>query len=1597
MKNINPDTINRYIQTLNENGVSHKSIMNKLKNINKYITWAFNKGQISSKKFEQIKFLIANRIKDLEDKNSHDSHAENAKQDQNYTQILNTVPTIQQFDKAIYHGVKNTDGLAGEINVNFKLETYKIKSVLKGILRHIPLLGGKIKNDQDDKLTSVDLQARHYLAFGLIMLIISFLSIGIYNQFFRQTNKPQAFPTSLTRGSRTLSFQGRLTDSLGNPIITSTNVVFKLHTAASGGSQLYTSGTCAITPDQDGILSTVIGEDCGAEIDSATFSENSEVFLGITVGSDSEMTPRQQIANVGYAVNAETLQGFPPDSLKNSIPYIDNQGDIKIAATSPSIVSNYASQGFLIGSAQALTLQAAGAGDVTLTATESGTIKFLTGGTQAGVVTNGQLWGLGTTGPDAKLDSLYTGGEQLRLTYTDGSVYTGFTTNSSGDLTIAASGGDLAFTDTSNTLFQIKDQGVYPFINIAGKTDTGDPASCAEGDIYYNDTDDTIKICHESNTWETLDGGGTLVWTDSGTTSYLTDTTDEVVIGGSSPLSSAKLSIDGDADQIQFLVQGNATQTSNLALFEDSAGTDLLSISGAGVLSVPYLVDISNTAYGIDPAGTSNFGGYSAKVTGGALLAYDTGNVGIGTTGPDAKLDVASTTEQLRLSYTDGAVYSSQTVDSSGNLTIDNTGTKTVIADDLQVTGNDVLDSSATSRVTLGATTTLTNTALTLSGTATLTASSLTAFNCSDCIDFDDLEDTLDVDAAVVLNQGSNTWTQNFTGTSTTGQTFVSDSVNTGIGSLYSFDGLSTGIGMSLTSTSTALTSGSLLSLDWSPTATTATGDLFKINIGSNGNVGNLLNITDNTSSLFRVAENQIESSIPHSLSAPGDVSIAYDLLFSNQTASYIKSSAPLYIEAGELFESNDLSLKTYNSGDLVLDLAGGVTFAQAQAWDLTNSSTTSLNIESGLLNLDTTNSRVAIGSTAPNEALDVEGEIEFDIDIANDTTIGVCKDLADGNTDVEFRECSGTPSDIAEYYLAEKDLRPGDIVVISENNGTMIAKKSSQPYQETAFGVVSTYPVGQFGKPLGHELYKNQIASAIGLNGRVPVKVSLENGPIAVGDPLTTSSQPGVAMKATKTGTIIGRALEAYNGSVKISPGTRQQELLRENSMMKFNSDPIDPSEQGVGKILVFNNITSYSPESNVYSGIINDQPTQNTVSNIIASIPEITMNKLKAGLIAVGDLVANSISTGNATIDSIIAKTITTEKLVAKTVTTDTIETKNATVSGELATNSLLVNSTIRAKNIESDNITEQQSIILSLREKLKDVAKESETSKQELSNSVNNIQQTLSDMESEPLPDPQYYQNIDGQSIGSITISSNANIYDLFVSHMASIGNVMIQDNTISSSMNDLKLTALESINLMDGTVVIAKDGTITTKGTLIAKGGIKTNNIKSLDKTDVAVTLEKNADSTKTNQFQIKDEDGNVVSSIDDNGKAKFTEITLDGIDTATDSGTIIAASENYKDYGINAPAVITNASTSGTATMPAQAIDLIVYNSKINAGSLIYITPTTPTQNNNIYVAYKEPCSQITPPTGGCKPFFKVSIDNKINTDVKFNWLIINNQ
>jgi len=114
-----------------------------------------------------------------------------------------------------------------------------------------------------------------------------------------------------------------------------------------------------------------------------------------------------------------------------------------------------------------------------------------------------------------------------------------------------------------------------------------------------------------------------------------------------------------------------------------------------------------------------------------------------------------------------------------------------------------------------------------------------------------------------------------------------------------------------------------------------------------------------------------------------------------------------------------------------------------------------------------------------------------------------------------------GSCSDIAEYIPGEEGLDPGTIVAPDPANSEYVIK-SWEAYQPSAIGIVSTKAF------LINDKSKGNVALA--LAGRVPLKVTSRNGPIKIGTPITTSIIPGVGMKATKAGKIIGRALELFD-----------------------------------------------------------------------------------------------------------------------------------------------------------------------------------------------------------------------------------------------------------------------------------------------------------------------------------------------------------------------------------------------------------------------------------------------------------------------------------
>ncbi len=117
-----------------------------------------------------------------------------------------------------------------------------------------------------------------------------------------------------------------------------------------------------------------------------------------------------------------------------------------------------------------------------------------------------------------------------------------------------------------------------------------------------------------------------------------------------------------------------------------------------------------------------------------------------------------------------------------------------------------------------------------------------------------------------------------------------------------------------------------------------------------------------------------------------------------------------------------------------------------------------------------------------------------------------------------------------------QEGLKPGDVLAIGAD-GALVA--ASQPFQRSVAGVYSTEP-GFIGGSTDDELESADGQIPLALTGIVPVNVCAENGPIAPGDLLTTSSRIGHAMRAgddPPVGTVIGKAM----GSLEAGQGVIQ------------------------------------------------------------------------------------------------------------------------------------------------------------------------------------------------------------------------------------------------------------------------------------------------------------------------------------------------------------------------------------------------------------------------------------------------------------------------
>ncbi|MFC1680759.1 tail fiber domain-containing protein, partial [Pseudomonadota bacterium] len=93
-----------------------------------------------------------------------------------------------------------------------------------------------------------------------------------------------------------MSYTGRLTDSGGAPLTGTYDVTFKLYTVATMGTAVWTETQTGVSVS-GGVFTVELGS--VTPLDPADFSE--PLYLGVTIGTDDEMSPRLPVSSAGYA------------------------------------------------------------------------------------------------------------------------------------------------------------------------------------------------------------------------------------------------------------------------------------------------------------------------------------------------------------------------------------------------------------------------------------------------------------------------------------------------------------------------------------------------------------------------------------------------------------------------------------------------------------------------------------------------------------------------------------------------------------------------------------------------------------------------------------------------------------------------------------------------------------------------------------------------------------------------------------------------------------------------------------------------------------------------------------------------------------------------------------------------------------------------------------------------------------------------------------------------------------------------------------------------------------------------------------------------
>jgi hypothetical protein len=248
----------------------------------------------------------------------------------------------------------------------------------------------------------------------------------------------------------------------------------------------------------------------------------------------------------------------------------------------------------------------------------------------------------------------------------------------------------------------------------------------------------------------------------------------------------------------------------------------------------------------------------------------------------------------------------------------------------------------------------------------------------------------------------------------------------------------------------------------------------------------------------------------------------------------------------------------------------------------------------------------------------------------------------AGGRGEVRIWSVRGSGADLAEIYgTKETDLVAGDVVCLDPELRAGV-KKCSSKYDRTAMGIITTSP----GLVIGDVEETDVRAAPVVLSGRTPIRVSSENGDIEAGDLLTASSTPGVAMRATKAGQIVGQAMAPFRGTgvgmtmafvkTNFSNGSSVSQLFK-------SADSVVGDEKTASGVELLS-MLSESKDSIAMDNSLSEIFTDRLIAGLEVVSPSVVTNDLAVDKISSSNTESIEINS-----DVIINGTLTVDKIMA------------------------------------------------------------------------------------------------------------------------------------------------------------------------------------------------------------------------------------------------------------------------------------------------------------------------------------------------------------